>query len=97
VTLTRSFWRGVFLVLAAAWGWLMLVVGLLLISEWSSWAGSLTWAGVALIAIGQFVCAIVADWLFPRASRRLSASVELGAWGLAAVSLSVAFAVWLRA
>ena len=88
----RSVWRGVFLVLAAAWAWLVLVVGMLLIADWSDWTGPSVWPGVALIALGEFIGAVVADRLFPRASRRLSATVEITAWTAVLVAVGAWFA-----
>lgn len=91
MAVSRWVWRGVFLVLAAVWAWLMLVVGMLLLAEWSAWTGPSAWLGVAVIAVGQYLCAVTADLIFPRASRRLSATVEIAAWavfvGAIAVSL----------
>ncbi len=81
MALSRWMWRGFFLVFAAAWAWLMLVVGLLLITDWSARMPPLRGWGVVLGAVllagGQFVgAAMVADRLFPRADRRLSIGVE---------------------
>jgi hypothetical protein len=91
VAVSRWVWRGVFLVLAAVWAWLMLVVGMLLLAEWSDWTGPSVWLGVAVIAVGQFIAAVAADLIFPRASRKLSATVEIAAWAV----FVGAIAAWL--
>lgn len=91
MAMSRWFWRGVFLVLATAWGWLMVVVGLLLITDWAVWTGPYAGLGVGLIAVGEFIFAIVADWLFPRADRRLSGTFEVAAW----VAAITAIGMWL--
>lgn len=91
MAVSRWVWRGVFVVLFAVWAWLMLVVGMLLLAEWSDWTGPSAWLGVAVIAVGQFLCAVTADWIFPRASRKLSATIEIAAWAV----FFVALIVWL--
>ncbi|MBC7834076.1 MAG: hypothetical protein H7Y88_03125 [Phycisphaerales bacterium] len=80
----RWLWRHVFHVLALTWAWLMIVVGLLAILEWPArvpaWDRALYVIGAMLLAMGQFVLALVAARLFPAASARLTATFELLAW-----------------
>lgn len=95
MALSRWMWRGMFPVLGTVWAWLMMVVGLLLITSWSArMPGLHGWGvllGVMLLAGGQFVGAVIAGRLFPRASRRARVGVEAAAW----VVIAGLVGVWL--
>lgn len=80
--LTRRISLAVRLVAAAAWAWLMVVCGWWAVlsgpREWPILRGVNLPAGLAMAAGGQLVfMVLVADRLFPSASRRLLLGLEL--------------------
>lgn len=88
---SRALWRATTTACAAAWAWVMVALGLVSLTEWSGafplTRGLFGIGGVMLIAAGEFVfAALVADRVFPRASRRLTGGFELAAGVCVAVA-----------
>ncbi|MCC6319916.1 MAG: hypothetical protein IT438_00585 [Phycisphaerales bacterium] len=65
-----------------------MTIGLLAVLEWPARfqvAGRwLPLLGLGLLAVGQFMSAMVADRLFPGADRRLTGVLELAPWAVLA-------------
>lgn len=74
----------VLILLAGVWSAIMIVVGVLLITDWPDRFGWLTgpWqiAGPAMIAAGQFLFAFVVARLFPMANRKVTIAFETLPW-----------------
>lgn len=80
--------RAVFVAVASAWSVVAVTIGLLALLEWPrKFAIEGRWLpiiGLVLLAVGQFMSALVADQFFPGAHRRLTGAFELGPWLLLA-------------
>jgi len=86
--------------LGTLWAGLLVVGGGLMVARsgafWPGVQPATVCAGLTGVAAGEFVFAvIVADRLFPQASRRVTATVETTAGGLLVVGLAVTIALLL--
>lgn len=75
----------------AASGTVMMTMGVLVMLEWPEKLGlprrSGLLFGVPLCAMGQFLYAVAADFLFPEADSRVTGFFELAPWVVLAVAL----------
>lgn len=92
--------RAVFIAVSAAWGIVAIAVGLLAMLEWPTTLGlPQRWGqlcGFALLAVGQFMSAIVADQFFPNASRLVTGAIELAPWVALVVMMVIGGLLWTR-
>ena len=81
--------RAVFVGVVAAWSVVAISVGLLAVLDWPHKfriPGRLVpIIGLSLVAVGQFMSAMVADQLFPRAHKRVTGFFELAPWVVLAI------------
>jgi hypothetical protein len=70
----------------AASGTVMMVMGMLVMFEWPAKIGMSFRTGllfgIPLCAMGQFLYAVAADFLFPEADSRVTGACELAPWVL---------------
>jgi hypothetical protein len=75
----------------AASGSVMMTMGVLVMLDWPAKLGlpgsSGVLFGVPLCAMGQFLYAVAADFLFPEADSRVTGFFELAPWVVMAVAL----------
>lgn len=81
---SRWLWRGVLVGCLGLWAYVMVVVGLLAALEWPSRfepLGRLCLVfGAGLVALGEFLLAMLASRLFPRANPIMTGIGELVPW-----------------
>jgi hypothetical protein len=86
--------------ITASLGTVMMVMGLLVIFDWPSKFGLSArigfLLGVPLCAMGQFLYAAAADFLFPDADARLTGLFELAPWIIVAFTL-LGGLIWILA
>lgn len=89
--------RTVFVCVLAGWALVAILMGLMAIFEWPAKVGlSSRWGlvlGVALVGVGQFMSAMVADLLFPSAHRGVTGAMEIAPW-LAVAAVVVGGILW---
>jgi hypothetical protein len=79
--------RTILVLAAGVWAWVMIVLGLLILTDWRTRFVALLHApypalcvGAALVASGVFVFAMAAVRLFPLANPRITAMFEVFPW-----------------
>lgn len=100
VGVSHWLWRAALVGCATVWAFVMVVVGLLAIIDWPdrfAAPGRLFYisVGAILLAAGEFIFAVTAARMFPQASTRLTAAMELLPAAMLVVLILVGVLLWV--